>query len=554
MESMVQVEHSRVISPADSSVGLWREVLIVALISAVGLAIRFPFFFPAVVDWDESTYIIGGQSAVDGFLPYTIAWYVQPPLGGYWWFGAAIELFGNTIPAVRFAGFLWLVLSAYILYRAAFLISGTRLGAFFGAAMVIAASSAFGTHVCIEHLAELPIAGAILVLFDGDRRPRSIFLGGSLLGLACMFRLNLVYLSFCVGAFLCISSYRRPWQSFLREAVQRAALFTAGVLSPAVLSLLPFLLTGRSQLYIEFYEAAVSYSHEQLSLTENVVALLGVSGGGLVGATMWGSAALGAFMVSSRWRKFNQAQRSNWLLSGVIVLGSSLSIVFTGPAYYHYCAQLVPGLSIFSAAAFLPPAEVALSKTNRIKFAAGCVLIALGIFRMTAAEWNALGQRLRAGVPLSYGIEYDIANFIKRQGSKDLSLFMLDHHLVYWLLGRYPPTPLATHPSHLDLPFLWKILEPDDETSEDALRNVFRRDPCFVVWHPEVWWLDAALSRFVQQELATEYALVGQVQSVQVYRRITRVRAESSALERELPSPRQMSDDLSTVSVRYCGE
>ena len=54
-------------------VRLRRELGILLFISAVGLAIRLPFFFPAVIDWDESTYIIIGQSAV-GFLPNEIAW------------------------------------------------------------------------------------------------------------------------------------------------------------------------------------------------------------------------------------------------------------------------------------------------------------------------------------------------------------------------------------------------------------------------------------------------------------------------------------------------
>jgi hypothetical protein len=547
------VDDSSVVEFDSFLVRVGREILIVALISAVGLAIRFPFFFPAKIDWDESTFVLAGQSAVDGFLPYEIAWEAKPALM-YWWFGAAIELFGKTIPGVRFAGFLWLVLSAYILYWAAFLISGSRLGAFFGAAMLIVASSAYAEHVSTEHLAELPTAGAILVLCNGDRRPRSVFVGGSLLGLACMFRLNLVYLGLCVGAFLCVSSYHRPWQSFFREALQRAVWFTTGILTPAFLSFLPYLLTGRSQLSITFYEAAVSYSHDQLSLARNVVAMLG----GLsifVGTTMWGVAALGAFNISSRWRELSQEQRSNWLLSGVIVLGSSLSVIFTGPFYKHYLVQLVPGLSIFSAAAFVPRAKAAaLSKTEYVRFAVGCVLIALSIFWTAAAEWRALSQRLRAGVPLSYGIEYEIADFLKSQGSKDLSLFMLDNHLVYWLLDRYAPTLLATHPANVSAPFLRKIVEPDSDTTEDALRSVFRRNPCFVVGPPNPWYLDAASNRFVQQEMAANYAVVGHIRSVQVfgrigsvqvYRRIAHARAEASALEREQPG---------SMSVHYCGE
>jgi 4-amino-4-deoxy-L-arabinose transferase-like glycosyltransferase len=136
---------------------VWREVGILAFISAVGLAIRFPFFFPAVIDGDESTFIIIGQSAVDGFLPNEIAWDVKPAFV-FWWFGAAIELFGKSIPAVRLAGFMWLVLSAYLSYMAAFSITQSRLGGVYAATMLIVASSAYSLNVSTEHLAVLPMA------------------------------------------------------------------------------------------------------------------------------------------------------------------------------------------------------------------------------------------------------------------------------------------------------------------------------------------------------------------------------------------------------------
>ena len=143
----------------------------------------------------------------------------------------------------------------------------------------------------------------------------------------------------------------------------------------------------------------------------------------------------------------------------------------TGPFYGHYFIQLVPGLSMFAAAAFIPPGKAfGLSKADWTKFVFGSVLIVLVIFRTAAAEWSALAQRLWRGEPLSYGIEYDIADYIRSQGIEDFSLFMMDNHLVYWLLGRYPPTRLATHPSALGKPFIRKYLEPDSYTTEDALR------------------------------------------------------------------------------------
>src|SRR5262249_20335617 len=154
------------------------------------------------------------------------------------------------------------------------------------------------------------------------------------------------------------------------------------------------------------------------------------------------------------WRDFSRESRSNWLLCGAFILGSFLSIVMAHtnevPLYDHYFAQLVPGLSMFAAAIFLPHSkDLSSTRIQAMKFWFGIVVIVVLISRTSAAEWAALTQRLWGGKPLSIGIEYDIADLIRSQGTEDYSLFLLDNHLVYWLLGRYPPTRLATHPSNI---------------------------------------------------------------------------------------------------------
>src|SRR5262249_52048132 len=57
-----------------------KDFAVFFLILCSALLIRLPFFFPAVIDWDESTYIIMGQSILDGNLPYIEQWEDKPPL------------------------------------------------------------------------------------------------------------------------------------------------------------------------------------------------------------------------------------------------------------------------------------------------------------------------------------------------------------------------------------------------------------------------------------------------------------------------------------------
>ena len=73
---------------------------------------------------------------------------------------------------------------------------------------------------------------------------------------------------------------------------------------------------------------------------------------------------------------------SKRLLCGAFVLGSFLSIVMTGTVYGHYFVQLVPGLSMFAAATFIPRGKALASwKADGAKFAFGIALIALTIRR-----------------------------------------------------------------------------------------------------------------------------------------------------------------------------
>jgi hypothetical protein len=293
------------------------------------------------------------------------------------------------------------------------------------------------------------------------------------------------------------------------------------VLAPVLLSFLPYLLSGHWRLWITFYEAVVARSLAKNALEAFYDSFSGGDSSSGSGAIMWGAAVVGIFIICRRWRGLEPQRRSDWLLWGAFVIGSFLSIAMTGlPVYPHYFVQLVPGLSMFGAGAFISPGkDFGLLRADWTKVLFGIALIILAIFRTAAAEWSALVERFSRNEPLSYGIAYDIAAYISNQQIKYFSLFATDQHLVYWLLGKYSPTLLTTHPSSLGKPFIRKYVEPTSYTTEDALRSVFRRQPTFVVWIPDLWYLDSAGARVLQHELMNAYTLIGQIDSARIYRR-----------------------------------
>src|SRR5262249_20655869 len=128
------------------------------------LLLRLPFFFPAVVDWDESTYVLMGQSILDGHLPYLQQWENQPLLG-FLFYGAAIMLFGRDLIAIRLMATLCVATTGVLVYLIGRRLWNRRLG-LFAAAVTVAAISLVrsGQAMMMEHAALPLLLGGLYLL------------------------------------------------------------------------------------------------------------------------------------------------------------------------------------------------------------------------------------------------------------------------------------------------------------------------------------------------------------------------------------------------------
>lgn len=75
----------------------------IAILLFVAVFVRLPYFTYAVIDWDESTFILMGDSLLRGHLPLTALSVLKPPLA-YLPYAFFIHLFGHSIAAVRLGG------------------------------------------------------------------------------------------------------------------------------------------------------------------------------------------------------------------------------------------------------------------------------------------------------------------------------------------------------------------------------------------------------------------------------------------------------------------
>ena len=255
------------------------EFTIIGALCIWALMLRLPFFFPDTIDWDESTYIIMGQGLLDGFLPYDRIWEMKPPLT-FVAFAAVIQLLGKTVAAVRFGGYLCVVLTSYLVYRASYLIAQDKLSACIAALVSTSMMSIFARSLMTELLCVVPLSAALLLLFsDRSELPRT-FLVGILIGIAVMIRTNLAVLALAVGGFVIF----RPPLAPPSRLLTRGFAYASGVLLIVVITIIPYLISGRFELWFDtVIRAGIAYSSDRRSL-ESLLRLIHY-GFGIIGTT-----------------------------------------------------------------------------------------------------------------------------------------------------------------------------------------------------------------------------------------------------------------------------
>jgi hypothetical protein len=499
------------------------EFAIIGALCIWALLLRLPFFFPDTIDWDESTLIIMGQGLLDGLLPYDRIWDSKPPLA-FAAFAGAIKLLGGTVAALRFGGYLCVVLTSYLVYRAAYVIAQEKLSALVAALVAAAMMSLLEPALMTELLCVVPLSAALLLLFRERSELPRIFLVGVVIGIAVMIRTNLAVLALAVGGFVIARPPLAPPAGWLT----RGLAYASGLLLIVAVTTIPYLVSGRFQLWFDtVLRAGLEFSSNRRSL-ENLLKLIrigfGIRSDGstrqsvlLLGALLWTGGLVGLSCCAGRWRQLPGQRRHAIVAAVVFLVGATMSVAVTGPPYGHYLVQIVPWFAVFLGFA------IASARTRTLRWSlAGSVaalLIAVAIAD-TRASYGVLLKRIEQGKSLAYGPAYAIADYLQAESAGVRSLYLMSDQLVYWLVGAYPPTRLSTHPSVLTKPDIIAAIDGPDATPESEMRKIIDTRPDFIVKLPSVPYLSdwPEVASLLEEALARDYVLATTIEGRQVYR------------------------------------
>ncbi|MFT4173959.1 MAG: glycosyltransferase family 39 protein [Rhodocyclaceae bacterium] len=501
------------------------DAFVIVALLAITLLIRLPYFFPAVINWDESSSILIGQAILDGQLPYVELWDVKPPLL-YYAFAAIIWLFGATIEGVRAGGALCVALTAIAVYVYTRTVWRRSIGVVAAVLTVILICGQRGSGATMsEHLALVPFMVSLVLMRHGTLGYGRAIAMGLLLCAAGLVRLNLALVAV---SFMLLVFFHAPLRGGRSRFALVAVIGLAGLAGVAA-SGLPNLLGGSmDRWWSAVFAAPMSYASSQHSVAS--AALLQVfyfvRTGYLLGWAVLACALV--FLVRCARARSTTAStddlpdRTQRLILLTYFGATLVSVLLSGGAFAHYLIQISPFMAIFAAAVLVPALGARHTPARRRGMATAAVVVMLIAMLPTLGAYRALSVRSEQRGTLRFSPEYAIAGYLRTHSTPQDGVYMMTDHIVYWFLGKAPIDQAVTHPSNIAKSYLLKHMRGEATTPDAALNDLFtHKRPRFVVRTQELAYLKTDLDALavIDHELATSYVLETNIEGRQIYRR-----------------------------------
>ncbi|MBD0776989.1 glycosyltransferase family 39 protein [Maribacter sp. ANRC-HE7] len=473
------------------------------IVFCISLFIRLPFFFRDYIDRDESTFILMGQSWVEGHLPYTELWDLKPPIT-FLVFAAVIYVFGKSFIAIRLLGVLLVTSAAFFTYKIGQEAHSKKIG-LWAAIATVALLSMFGSlqGVMSEHICMAFFMPGLYLLIK-YKKWGTTFLSGLLMGIAVMSKMNIAYAILFLGIFVFYYHYRnRNWV----KGIGHSSLYYMGILLIIALTLLPYYLQGIKDLWVSsVFKAPMAYidarRYSVLKLAPTFVILAGF------------------FFYTWKKKLLNfKLAPIQFLL--VAILGVLFAFYKGGRINGHYLIQLHPMLLLL--------VIIALSNLQyfkKFKWKPYFLFILLLIPMETYLEYFNIAQNKYERDTFYNGEGFSVPKYIQENHLDTKNILFLGYHIGYWVLDAKPPTKAATHPSNICRDELFAFHDNPRALSMDELRYIMETlQPKTIVTRKNRRVFDKkeeAENSYIDAYLVKHYKVVATVEKAEILQRLER--------------------------------
>ncbi len=483
---------------ADKAFRVFTERRVLLLLTLLSIFIRLPFFFRDYIDRDESTFILMGQAWVDGFLPYTFLWDIKPPLT-FLFFASSIYLFGKSFLAIRLIGALLVALTAFFTYKITLKLSN-RQAALFGGIGCVILQSMFGSiqGVMSEHILMTFFMAALYLLLISRNKYR-IGLAGITLGIALMVKISIAFPILLLGIYLLFRYYK---DEGIVVSLTKMCLLSISALAIVLLTLLPYYLTGKTQLWWDsVILAPLAYTEAGRT---SALALVGLCLPILL-FVLWG------------WRsgRLPLKKVENAVLV-VTIIGLLFSFLKGGRINSHYLIQLYPPLLIVVA--------LVLAK-NLGRIGKKAIPWIFGVVLLLPVESyleyiNILKNKNQKGTFYN-GEGFTVPAYLTEKGLDNEKTLFLGYHIGYWVMDKYPPTKTATHPSNICKSEMFPFYNPDRTTALEEVEFIMEEvSPKIIITRTNRNVFDKKQEQvnvYFDSILSAEYRLLDRVDKADIY-------------------------------------
>lgn len=465
----------------------------------VAFFIRFPFFFRDYIDRDESTFIIMGQSWVNGFLPYTQLWDLKPPIT-FLFFAIIIKFFGKSFIAIRFFGTLLVALSALFTYLIGLRVTSKKVS-FWSALVSICLMSLFGSlqGVMSEHISVVFFIAGVYILLSKNHLIWHLLVG-ILLGLSVMSKLNMAYPFLALGLYLLWSIVKHKEYS---NGIPRLLVMGLGTVLLIGLTALPYFMSGKLDVWWEsIFEAPIAYSNSKYHSPLKTLPFLII--------------ALSFFYLTFKKRILDYKTTATQVLL-IIFSGVMFSFIQAGKVNGHYLIQVYPFILI--------PIGITINKLPKIRKKYQPLLLILILVPIEAyLEYgNIISNRIEKGTFFN-GEGIEVPQYLIDNQMQNESTFFTEYHIGYWMLDAIPPTVASTHPSNITREELFPYMRNTRKTSRKELQYILEEQrPEIIVARKGKRIFDKKyeeLNKIIDPYLEEHYTLIETIGRGLIYKRL----------------------------------